>query len=54
MNLQLAGFSEKSIAELVALVSRWNKQWHGMGTFNQGQSNCSSANGKLDDRLIEN
>ena len=26
MNLQLAGFSEKSIAELVALVSRWNKQ----------------------------
>ena len=43
MNLRLAGFSEKSIAELVALVSRWNKQWHGMGTFNQVQGNGSSA-----------
>jgi alkylhydroperoxidase family enzyme len=54
MNLQLAGFSEKEIAELTALVGRWNKRWPGMGPFNQGQGNGSSANGKLDDRLIGN
>ena len=50
MNLQLAGFSEKSIAELVALVSRWNKQWLGLGSQGNGSS---SMNGfELDDKLI--
>jgi hypothetical protein len=32
MNLQLAGFSEKEIAELTALVGRWNKHWPGLGS----------------------
>jgi len=30
MNLQLAGFSEKKIAELTTLIRRWNKQWGGL------------------------
>ena len=29
MNLQLAGFSEKEIAELTILVGIWNKHWPG-------------------------
>jgi Holliday junction resolvasome RuvABC DNA-binding subunit len=38
MNLQLAGFSEKEITELVELVSRWNKSWR-LGNPGNGQGN---------------
>lgn len=38
MNLQLAGFSEKEIMELIGLVNRWNKQWSGMGTLPRPRS----------------
>jgi hypothetical protein len=50
MNLQLAGFSEKEIAELTALVGRWNKQWPGLGS--QGNGSSSTNGSKLDDKLI--
>jgi hypothetical protein len=50
MNLQLAGFSEKEIAEWIGLVTTWNKS--GIGGAGFGQGNGSSANGKLDDKLI--
>jgi len=33
MNLQLAGFSEKEIAELTALVGRWNMAWSRKSRF---------------------
>ena len=54
MDLQLAGFSEKEIAELTALVGRWNKQsLPGLGSQGNGSS---SMNGfkllLLDDKLI--
>jgi hypothetical protein len=56
VDLQKAGFSEKEIAELIALINLWNKsgivQIGGPG-FSQG--NGSGSNGsksKLDDKLI--
>jgi len=43
--LQLAGFSEKDINELIGLVTAWNKSG-----FSQG--NGRSSGFKLDDKLI--
>ena len=52
MNLQLAGFSEKEIMELVGVVNRWNKSWH-LGNPGNGQGNGdNNMNVSLDDRLI--
>jgi hypothetical protein len=52
MNLQLAGFSEKEIMELIGVVDRWNKSWH-LGSPDLGQGNGgNNMNGSLDDRLI--
>jgi hypothetical protein len=50
----LAGFSEKDITELIALVDRWNKQWPGIGSpgLDQGNGSSSMNGSKLDDRLI--
>ena len=49
----LAGFSEKDITELIALVGRWNKQWPGIGSPGLDQGNGSSSmNGSKLDRLI--
>ena len=48
MNLQLAGFSEKEIAELTALVGRWNTQ----SLPGQGNGSSSMNGFKLDDTLI--
>ena len=48
MNLQLAGFSEKDIAELTAVVNTWNKSMESPG--------LSQGNGygrkRLDTELI--
>ena len=49
INLQLAGFSEKDINELIGLVTAWNKSGIGVPGFGQG----NGRNGfKLDDKLI--
>src|SRR5215469_14185579 len=49
MNLQLAGFSEKDINELIGLVTAWNNS--GGPGFSQG--NGRSSGFKLDDKLID-
>jgi hypothetical protein len=49
MNLQLAGFSEKEIAELTTLVGRCNKHWPGLGGPCNGSSSTNGS--KLDDKL---
>ena len=50
MNLQLAGFSEKDINELIGLVTAWNKS--GTCGLGFGQGNGNGGNNKLDDKLI--
>jgi hypothetical protein len=50
LNLQVAGFSEKEISELIRLVNMWNKQWPGIGS--QGNGSSSTNGSKLDDKLI--
>ena len=50
MNLQLAGFSEKDINELIGLVTAWNKSGIWGPGFSQG--NGRSSGFKLDDKLI--
>jgi len=52
MNLQLAGFLEKDINELIGLVTAWNKSGIWSLGFGQGNGSSSSTNMKLDDRLI--
>jgi hypothetical protein len=51
---QLAGFSEKDITELIALLGRWSKQWPGIvsPSLDQGNGSSSTSGSKLDDRLI--
>jgi hypothetical protein len=43
MTLQLNGFFEKEIIELVGLVSRWNKSWTSLGSPGAGQGNGRSS-----------
>ena len=50
MNLQLAGFLEKDINELIGLVTAWNKSGIWGPGFSQG--NGRSSGFKLDDKLI--
>ena len=50
MNLQLAGFSEKEIAELTILVGIWNKHWPGLGSPCNGSSSTNGS--KVDNKLI--
>ena len=50
INLQLAGFSEKDINELIGLVTAWNKS--GIGVQGFSQCNGRSSGFKLDDKLI--
>jgi hypothetical protein len=52
INLQLAGFSEKDINELIGLVTRWNKSGIGVPGFSQGNGRSSMNGFKLDDKLI--
>jgi hypothetical protein len=49
INLQLAGFSEKDINEL---VTAWNKSGIGVPGFSQGNGRSSMNGFKLDDKLI--
>jgi len=51
INLQLAGFSEKDINELIGLITTWNKSGVGLG-FSQGNGNGGSSNTKLDNKLM--
>src|SRR5262249_49026344 len=53
MNLQLAGFSEKNINELIGLVTAWNKSGIGVPGFSQGHGRSSMNGFKLDDKLID-
>src|SRR5215831_7003092 len=52
INLQLAGFSEKDISELIGLVTAWNKSSIGVPGFTQGNGRSSMNGFKLDDKLI--
>ena len=52
MNLQLAGFSEKDINELIGLVTAWNKSGIGVPGFSQGNGRNSMNGFKLDDKFI--
>jgi hypothetical protein len=53
MNLQMAGFSDEQIHDLVVLVSQWNGQLPGMNTSIQNDSNNGHNSGrKLDTKLI--
>jgi hypothetical protein len=52
MNLQLAGFSEKDINELIGLVTAWNKSGIGGPGLSQGNGSSSMNGSKLDDKLI--
>jgi hypothetical protein len=52
MNLQLAGFSEKDVNELIGLVTAWNKSGIGGPGFSQADGRSSMNGFKLDDKLI--
>ena len=53
MNLQLAGFSEKEIMELMGIVNRWNKSRHlGSPDLGQGTRGSNMNASTLDYRLI--
>jgi hypothetical protein len=52
INLQLAGFSEKDINELIGLVTAWNKSGIVVPDFSQGNGRSSMNGFKLDDKLI--
>ena len=53
MNLQLAGFSEKEIMELIGIVNRWNKSQHlGSPDLGQGTRGSNMNASTLDYRLI--
>jgi len=53
MNLQLAGFSEKEIMELIGIVNRWNKSRHlGSPDLGQGTRGRNMNASTLDYRLI--
>ena len=55
INLQLAGFSEKDINELIGLVTAWNKsdfsQGNGNMNMNGGNAGFNLKDFKLDDKL---
>jgi hypothetical protein len=52
INLQLAGFSEKDINELIGWVTAWNKSGIGLPGFSQSNGRSSMDGFKLDDKLI--